>query len=245
MQVCIWLVVLNLKVELLWTYHTAEYFSRENLCSFGNLCKIHQIFIHHLLLAFKNSYWLGLNLSKFFFHTPKFPLYGSHFVVPINFISLNLFFNVHCISLLFCSLQVMPTIPVLCLILLISLASIANATICISNEDCHYGTDLCYIDCSQVAIKRFNLPASHGNCGLLFKLGSSATRHMCYIGECETTQCYPVIPVGLVGCCCTEDLCNDERPTPPGNYSVVLVAFHYRETLVWIAKFCALLPNYL
>ena len=168
----------------------------------------------------------------------------------MNVINLNLFFNVHCISLLFCSLQVMPTIPVLCLILLISLASIANATICISNEDCHDGTDLCFINCSQVAIEQFNQPASHGNCGLFFQLVSSALRHLCYIDECETTQCIPVISGGIVGCCCTEDLCNDEfsqRPTspPPGNYSMVLVAFHYRETLVWIAKFCALLPNYL
>ena len=115
----------------------------------------------------------------------------------------------------------MPTVLLLCSVLLVSMISVTNAVLCFSTdaEDCPGSTDnpFCIVNCSQVAIERFNQPASHGNCGLFFEVGGTARRHACYVNECPFTECIPITMEGAstIDCCCTEDLCNQEFATPP------------------------------
>ena len=118
----------------------------------------------------------------------------------------------------------MPTVLLLCSILLVSLTSVTNAANCLST-DCPGSSDsVCVIDCSEVAVEQFNQPESHGNCGLFYELGINSTnstsnttkRQGCFINECPFTECIAVTRenANTIDCCCTEDLCNHEFTTP-------------------------------
>ena len=114
----------------------------------------------------------------------------------------------------------MPTILLPWLLLLASVISITNAAMCYSTdvEDCLGNPNLfCMVNCSQVAVLRFNQPPSHGNCGLFYEVGGSTSRHACYVNDCPFTECIATTmeSASTIDCCCTEDFCNDEFATAP------------------------------
>ena len=127
-------------------------------------------------------------------------------------------------------IQEMERFMIFCYVLL-SMAIISDAALCISTVDCPGNDTLCILNCSEIAVNDFNQPASHGNCRN-FLTFEDVTVQDCYIDQCNASHPELCVPAeafndhtaGIAtGCCCAEDLCNsrfdflDETTTLPTN----------------------------
>ena len=119
--------------------------------------------------------------------------------------------------------QTMKKLVTLCYVLL-SVASVSSGTFCLSNTRCPSGQPWCVQNCSAVAIREFNLTASHGNCEI--SSTNSGITYGCHIGPCSTELC--VVPsvadaANETRCCCTGNFCNTNftvSPTTPSDYQI-------------------------